>query len=154
MPESVLALETLLARLRSVRNAMLTLDGFTRWGMHDDDDRARANAEGERLYPDEAETIAKLRALVSQTRRDQRSAIEAWVDAHQRLLRDFVLASAGDSNQSTARSVAEGEIQSWERVRAGELDFVDENVGYVHVDTAQYRAMFGFGLMPGPSSRL
>jgi len=96
-----------------------------------------------------AECVAALNTEVARLRAERPAVIEAWADAHDAVLADFIARKAnatGNSLDATGVSVADGERTKWAAVKRGELAFVDENGFYVHSDPGAYRAIFGFDL--------
>lgn len=139
--DHVRALETLLARIRRSGGVLLNVDMWERWGAGhaSDDERARVAADAEAAAQDRREAARGLDALVARLRVEAPDAVAAWADAHDALLAAFLEGCA----DSTGRFVAEQERAAWAEVRRGERAWVEENVFYVSIDPARYRALLG-----------
>ena len=70
---------------------------------------------------------AELKDLLASVRSRQPQAIEEWVNYHTNILQKIVEEQATDRNATTRRFVAKNTLAEWEKVRAGEQDFVRIN---------------------------
>lgn len=71
----------------------------------------------------------ELKQLLEATRSQNSQAVNEWVDFHVTLLQKIVAEKSTDANAAVRRNVANGTIQEWEKVRAGEQVYVNIN-GY------------------------
>ena len=77
---------------------------------------------------DQTETAkAELRQTIATFRAQQPQALEEWVDFHVDILRKIVDEKATGTNAVTRRNVAKTTLQEWEKVRAGQQDYVRIN---------------------------
>ena len=70
---------------------------------------------------------AELKDLIARLRSQQPQAIDEWVNYHTGILQKIVEEQATDRNATTRRFVAKNTLAEWEKVRAGEQDFVRIN---------------------------
>lgn len=70
---------------------------------------------------------AELRTLIASVRSQQPEAIDEWVNYHTRILQKIVEEKATERNATTRIFVARSTLAEWEKVRAGEQDFVRIN---------------------------
>ncbi len=132
----ITALETLLARKRSLTSLGVSLDGYHRWGNGSD---PAFEAEASRQLAGRDAVISELKVLTKRHRRQAPEVLEAWARAHIELLEDYLTRVDDDSTEAF---VAGKEMDSWREVAAGTLDFVEENPVYVKPDQETYRRLF------------
>ena len=70
---------------------------------------------------------AELKQLIATTRSNNPQAVEEWIDYHIGLLQKIVDEKSTEKNAAVRRNVAKGTIQEWEKVRAGEQEYVNIN---------------------------
>jgi hypothetical protein len=70
---------------------------------------------------------AELKELIVQVRAQQPQAIEEWVNFHTGILQKILEEKDTDRNATTRRFVAKNTLAEWEKVRAGEQDYVSIN---------------------------
>ncbi|HEX8792338.1 MAG TPA: hypothetical protein VF765_15395 [Polyangiaceae bacterium] len=145
MDPRLVELERLLVRRYEAGAILLDVDMYDRWGAaHGSpeeqaemaDRGARANAERQEVS---RELAVRSRAL----RAEAPELIDAWCDAHEQLLTEFIASREDDERQRTEKFVASEERDGWRRVRAGTSDFVEENTFYVRVDPRRRRELLG-----------
>ena len=137
--EAVAKLARLFILLDQQKDLALSLDGYDRWG-------------GNSSYPakDEHAAIAgqiprtrqRIKASIAALRESDPAALDRFVDAQLRLLE----VCRHHSTDKTAHHVAKEEAEAWEKVRAGEADFVDCNSHFIKKDPATFEELFGFSL--------
>ena len=81
--------------------------------------------------------------LIPWLRAEAPELIDAWCDAHEQLLTEYIASCGNDDSQRTERLVAAEERDRWRRVRAGTSDFVNENTVYVRVNPLRRRELLG-----------
>jgi hypothetical protein len=101
---------------------------------------ARRNAEGQVLKEDLKSLLAALRAQKPQ-------AIDEWVNFHSGILQKIMEEKASDANAKTRQNVAKGTLQAWEKVRAGEQDYVGINGHFLKDYKASVRKSGGTGMV-------
>ena len=69
----------------------------------------------------------ELKQLIATVRSQQPQAFEEWVNFHTGVLQKILAEKASGTNAVARRNVAQGTLQEWEKVRAGEQDFVRIN---------------------------
>ena len=85
---------------------------------------AELNHQGKQLQ-------AELKQLIAATRSKNPQAIDEWVDYHIDLLQKIVDEKTTGTNVAVRKSVAKNTMQEWEKVRAGEIDYVNINWHYL-----------------------
>ena len=70
---------------------------------------------------------AELRQLIDAVRGQQPQALEEWVDFHVAILQKIVDEKATGTNAVARRNVAKTTLQEWEKVRAGQQEYVGIN---------------------------
>ena len=73
----------------------------------------------------------ELKQTLDALRSQQPQIIEEWVKYHISLLESVIAEKATDRDAGTRRYVAKQTIADWEKVRAGELDYVNINGGFL-----------------------
>ena len=64
---------------------------------------------------------------VAVVRAEQPQAFEEWINYHTGILQKILDEKATDTNANTRKFVAKNTLQEWEKVRAGEQDYVGIN---------------------------
>ncbi|HEY9525516.1 MAG TPA: hypothetical protein VIR02_00460 [Anaerolineales bacterium] len=76
----------------------------------------------------QAETSkTELRQLMASVRAQQPQAVEEWVNFHIGILQKIIDEKTTGTNAVTRRNVAKTTLQEWEKVRAGEQEYVRIN---------------------------
>jgi len=138
-------LERLLERRYQASATLLDVDMYDRWGAAhgSPEEQAKMADRGARANEEHEEVSRELAARSRALRAEAPELIDAWCDAHEQLLTEFIASREGDEAQRTERFVAAQERDGWRRVRAGTGDFVDENTFYVRVDPRRRRELLG-----------
>jgi hypothetical protein len=138
-------LETLLRTIRHAGNVLLNIDMWDRWGSQhaSEEEKAQYGADAGEAMTTQARAKGELERLVTRTRSEAPTEIEAWADAHDKFLAAFIADCTKEGKDETAAFVARGEREQWAQVRSGTLLYVDENVYYVTIDPVRYRELFG-----------
>jgi hypothetical protein len=98
-------------------------------------DRGKPSAKEARQAQESINTLneqtkalqAELKDLIASLRSRQPQAIDEWINYHTGILQRIVEEQATDRNATTRRFVAKNTLAEWEKVRAGEQDFVRIN---------------------------
>ena len=69
----------------------------------------------------------ELKQLIASVRAQQPQAVEEWVNFHIGILQKIIDEKATGTNAVTRRNVAKTTLQEWEKVRAGEQEYVHIN---------------------------
>ena len=69
----------------------------------------------------------ELKQLIASVRAQQPQAVEEWVNFHIGILQKIIDEKTTGTNAVTRRNVAKTTLQEWEKVRAGEQDYVRIN---------------------------
>ena len=69
----------------------------------------------------------ELKQLIASVRAQQPQAVEEWVNFHIGILQKIINEKTTGTNAVTRRNVAKTTLQEWEKVRAGEQDYVRIN---------------------------
>jgi len=143
---SMRALETQLAKIRKAFKVQAEYDTWDRWGASNAtlEERAAKDAEYDAASREMAEAKAQLESLVVAARADAPAEIDAWVDAHDAYLVEYIEEClARGATASTEVHVARTERAQWAEVRAGTRFYVEENHYYVPMNAARYGRLFG-----------
>jgi hypothetical protein len=140
---AALALERLLVRRRAAAGLLVYADAFERWGPKEGPEVDQMIADAAAAQREHEQITGELTARAQETWASDRESMVAWANAHVDLLERFIAVHAGDEAQSTARFLAQREMDEWRKVARGELAYVDETAAHVDVDAAQYAAYFG-----------
>lgn len=81
---------------------------------------AKLNAESKASKDEFKNILARLRAQKPQ-------AIDEWVNFHTGILQKIIAEKVTDTNTRARQNVAKETLQAWEKVRAGEQDYVNIN---------------------------
>ena len=82
---------------------------------------------------------AEFTQLIAATRSQQPQAFGEWVNYHTDMLQKIVDEKSTDKNASARRNVAKETIQQWEKVRAGEQEYVNINWHFLKDYKAEVR---------------
>lgn len=137
---AVQALERLLARRRQLVSGLVSLDGYERWGARTPEDHARASAEAGELDREKGQVEGELTALVERLRVQEPESVQRWAAGWRELLIEFLNRVAPGTTEAF---VAGTELEEWNKVARGEVDFVDQNTFYVQYDRALHARVFG-----------
>ncbi|MBI3166084.1 MAG: hypothetical protein HYZ24_15485 [Chloroflexi bacterium] len=74
---------------------------------------------------------AELKQLLDNLRKQQPQIIEEWVKYHVSLLERIIAENSTDRNAGTRKYVAKETIANWEKVRLGEVDYVNINGSFL-----------------------
>lgn len=74
---------------------------------------------------------AELKQLLDTLRAQQPQVIEEWVKYHISLLEKVVAEKSTDRDAGTRKYVAKETIADWEKLRSGEVDYVNINGGFL-----------------------
>lgn len=86
---------------------------------------------------------AELKQLIVTTRSTNPQAVEEWVNYHIDLLQKIVDEKSNEKNAAVRKNVAKGTIQEWEKVQAGEQDYVNINWYFLKDYKAEVRSITG-----------
>jgi hypothetical protein len=84
---------------------------------------------------------AELKELIARVRVQQPQAIEEWVNYHVGILQKIADEKTTGTMEAVRRSVAKTTIQEWEKVRAGEQEYVTINWYYLKDYKSHVRKM-------------
>lgn len=91
----------------------------------------RARETIDRLNSQSKALKAELRQLITTVRAEQPQAFEEWVGFHTGILQKIAEEEEPGVKVSTRQFVAKSTLQEWEKVRAGEQDYVGINWHYL-----------------------
>jgi hypothetical protein len=109
---------------------------------------ARAKEKETREFVNQHNNQAKalkeeLKQLIAATRSQNPQAFEEWIDYHIAMLQKVLDEKSTEKNAAVRRNVAKGTIQEWEKVRAGEQEYVNINGYYLEDYRANVRKIKG-----------
>lgn len=145
IPTEALRLEALLVELRTCSQHSLDIEMYERFG-HATEQQLDEYAKQLGYSPSRAWALrSELETLVADCRKNHPKALEYWISAHIELLREQICRHQDDpeNQHSTTISVATYTIGYWEKVRAGSLAFVEENIPYLSNKAELYSTLFG-----------
>lgn len=87
----------------------------------------RAQARIEELNSQSKAFKSELKQLIAVVRAEQPQAFEEWINYHTGILQKILDEKATNTNANTRKFVAKNTLQEWEKVRAGEQDYVGIN---------------------------
>ena len=97
----------------------------------------------EKLNEQSKSASAELKQLIGTVRSQQPQALEEWINYHIGILQKIVDEKSTEQNAAARRNVANGTIQNWEKVRAGEMEFVNINWHFLKDYKASVRSLTG-----------
>lgn len=111
-------------------------------------DRGRPNADEAKRAPARIDELnsqsralkAELKQLIAAVRTEQPQAFEEWINYHTGILHKIADEKGTDTNAKTRGLVARNTLQEWEKVRAGEQDYVGINWYFLKDYKASVRA--------------
>lgn len=86
---------------------------------------------------------AELKQMIVTTRSKNPQAVEEWVNYHIELLQKIAGEKTTVASDAVRRNVAKSTIQEWEKVRAGEQDYVNINWHFLKDYKAGVRTITG-----------
>ena len=98
---------------------------------------------------------AELKQMIATTRSNNPQAVEEWVNYHIGLLQKIADEKTASASDVARRNVAKSTMQEWEKVRAGEQDYVNINWHFLKDYKAGVRSITGRASKKadGPSNR-
>jgi hypothetical protein len=131
MLAKTIQLETLRQKIEDVQyEAAMHSDYLDRGGA--DPGRAKKAQDLVNTLNQRTKTLqAEFKELIGTVRSQQPQVIEEWVDVHIGMLQKIVDEKAKGPMGSVRRNVARETLQEWEKVRAGEQDYVGINWYYL-----------------------
>jgi len=103
----------------------------------------------EKLKSQSKELRAEFTQLIATTRSQQPQAFGEWVKYHIDILQKIIDEKSTDKNAPARRNVAKETIQQWEKVHAGEQEYVNINWHFLKDYKAEVRTITG-GTEPAP----
>jgi len=97
----------------------------------------------EKLNSQSKELRAEFKQLIATVRSQQPQAFEEWINYHMGMLQDIVDEKTTGKDAGTRKFVAKQTIQEWEKVRAGEQEYVNINWHYLKDYKADVRKIKG-----------
>jgi len=85
----------------------------------------------------------ELKQMIAATRLQNPRAFEEWIDYHIGMLQKILDEKSTEKNAAVRRNVAKGTIQEWEKVRAGEQEYVNINWYFLKDYKAEVRTISG-----------
>ena len=105
----------------------------------------QANELIEKLKEQSKAARAELKQLIATVRSQQPQALEEWVNYHIGILQKIVDEKT-DAAITPRKNLAKETIQNWEKVRAGEMEFVNINWHFLKDYKASVRSITGRSL--------
>lgn len=141
-PETI-QLETLRQRIEDTYEASVMQSEMLDRGMV-----ASAKEKETREFVNQHNNQAKalreeLRQLIAATRSQNPQAFEEWIDYHIAMLQEIADENTAGDKARIRRSVAKTTIAEWEKVRAGEQEYVNINGYYLEDYRANVRKIKG-----------
>lgn len=107
-----------------------------------------AEAKKTREYVNQLDSQAKalkdeFNHMIAATRLQNPQAFEEWIDYHIGMLQKILDEKSTEKNAVVRRNVAKGTIQEWEKVRAGEQEYVNINWYFLKDYRAEVRNITG-----------
>jgi len=133
-------LERLLLRRRGLLGVSLKMDMEQRWGRSSPEEEKELAHRQKHISRELGSLDAALSQRVQQLRDEDPDSVKRWADLHIGM-REAVLAR--EDLDAVTRGVAEAEKKSWQEVKQGHLEFVQENVHYINIHGRLYRESFG-----------
>jgi hypothetical protein len=127
-------------RRRILLSESLKISIKQQWGRSSSEEEADLGSRQAHISGELKLLDAALSQEVQRLRQDDPGSVQRWADLHIGL-RDALLAQ--EDLAAVAKGVAEAERQSWQAVKRGELDFVEENVHYISIHGPLYDQSFG-----------
>ena len=87
----------------------------------------RAQARIAELNSQSQALKAELKQLIATVRSEEPQAFEEWINYHAGILQKIISEKETGTNAKTRKHVAKNTLQEWEKVRAGEQDYVGIN---------------------------
>jgi hypothetical protein len=98
---------------------------------------------------------AELKLLIADMRAQHPQAFEEWINYHTGMLQKIMDENTKDPNERTRKFVAKQTLEEWEKVRAGEQDYVNINWNFLKDYKAEVRTITGgtkMNINTGPSA--
>lgn len=134
-------LEKLRQKIEDLRAASGDRADYLDYGKPNPEQAKQANETIKKLDVEIKAAQAELKQQLDALRAQQPQAIEEWTSYHIALLQAIIAENSTDKNAGTRKFVAKETLQNWEKVRAGELDYVDIN-GYFLKDYKEHVRSF------------
>ena len=126
MLKETIELEVLRQKIEDVEYEAGDRSDYLDYGKPNPAQAKQAKGLIEKLKAESKTARAELKHLLDTLRTQQPQAVEEWVDYHIDMLQK-IADEKTEAAITSRRNVAKETIQNWEKVRAGEMDFVNIN---------------------------
>lgn len=130
LPETI-QMETLRQRIEEAENEAGNQSDYLDRGKPNPGQAKQAQELIQELNNQSKALKAELRDLIATLRSQQPRAIDEWVDFHTSKLQKIIEEKETGAMASTRQFVAKSTLQEWEKVRAGEQEYVGINWYYL-----------------------
>ena len=141
LPETI-QLETLRQKIEDSEYEAGDRSDYLSYGKPNPAQAKQAQELIEKLKVESKATRAELKQLLGSLRAQQPQAVEEWINYHAGLLQK-IIDEKTEAVITPRKNVAKETLQNWDRVRAGELDYVNINWHFLKDYKASVRTITG-----------
>ena len=141
LPETI-QLETLRQKIEDSEYEAGDRSDYLSYGKPNPAQAKQAQELIEKLKEDSKAAKAELNQLLGSLRAQQPQAVEEWVNYHTGLLQK-IIDEKTEAVITPRKNVAKETLQNWDKVRAGELDYVNINWHFLKDYKASVRTITG-----------
>src|SRR5215510_2943349 len=141
LPET-LQLEKLRQQIEEAEFTIGDRSDYLDYGKPNPAEKKQAQELIEQVRNQSAELKAKLHDMISTVRRDNPEALNEWVNFHREILQRILSEKAANTEATVRQSTARGTLNQWEKVIAGEKEYVNINWHYLKDYKAEVRKIF------------
>ena len=141
LPETI-QLETLRQKIEDSEYEAGDRSDYLSYGKPNPAQAKQAQELIEKLKEDSKAARAELNQLLGSLRAQQPQAVEEWVNYHAGLLQK-IIDEKTEAVITPRKNVAKETLQNWDKVRAGELDYVNINWHFLKDYKASVRTITG-----------
>ena len=145
MLKEAIALETLRQTIEDMEYESGDRANYLDYGKPNPAQAKQANELIEKLKEQSKAARAELKQLIATVRSQQPQALEEWVNYHIGMLQKIVDEKT-EAVITPRKNLAKETIQNWEKVRAGEMEFVNINWHFLKDYKASVRSITGRSL--------
>ena len=143
MQQETIQLEKLRQLIEDAEYEAGSQSDYLDYGKPNEAQKKKAQQSIEQLMSQSQRLKLQLQQTIAVTRKNKPDAFDEWVKVHRQMLERIMAEQATDTKSRVRQSTARGTLNQWEKVLAGEQEYVGINWHYLKDYKANVRKVFG-----------
>ncbi len=139
-PEAI-ELEKLRQQIEEAEFTMGDRSDYLDYGKPNAAEKQKAQQLIEQMRSQSSELKTKFHETLAAVREERPAAFNEWIDYHKQILERIIAEPTGDAKSKARQNVARDTLNQWEKVRAGEQDYVNINWHFLKDYKAEVRKL-------------